>query len=207
MRVILVRHGLTELNEAGRYQGSRDIPLSDQGRWQAAQVAGRLAAEKIDAVYASDLSRAYDTAVIVAEQHRLPVQKVPAFREINFGHWEGLTGGEIVAEFGQEIYDLWLYRPAESVIEAGDNLHDFAERVSQGWRSILAGHGEDDTVVIVAHGGVFMVLGCLLMGRSLNDIRKYYQHNAAISILTVEHGKAGFELLNCCAHLEENQES
>src|SRR5579884_1391455 len=92
--LLLVRHGETDWNAEGRLQGHTDRPLSDFGRRQAKELAERLSGERVDAIYASDLARARETAEIVGERLGLPVVIDPDLREKNWGSWEGLTGDE-----------------------------------------------------------------------------------------------------------------
>jgi probable phosphoglycerate mutase len=94
-RVIAVRHGETEWNVATRIQGQLDIGLNETGREQARRVARALAGEALDAVYASDLQRAVDTAQAIAAQAGLAVQTDAALRERGFGEFEGLTWAEV----------------------------------------------------------------------------------------------------------------
>ncbi|MFQ5344173.1 MAG: histidine phosphatase family protein, partial [Anaerolineae bacterium] len=90
-RLILVRHGETEWNRTGRYQGFARTSLNERGHWQAEQVARRLAGWEIDAIYASDLPRAYQTAEPIARRLDLPISMTVALREVDVGEWEGLT--------------------------------------------------------------------------------------------------------------------
>src|SRR5436190_1312043 len=90
--LLLVRHGETDWNAAGRLQGHTDRPLNEYGRRQAKELADRLAGEGADAIYASDLSRAKETAEIVGERLGLTVVIDADLREKNWGSWEGLTG-------------------------------------------------------------------------------------------------------------------
>jgi probable phosphoglycerate mutase len=92
--LLLVRHGETDWNAAGRLQGHTDRPLSDYGREQALRLADEIAGEQFDAIYASDLARARETAEIVGERLHLPVVLDPDLREKNWGTWEGLTSTE-----------------------------------------------------------------------------------------------------------------
>src|SRR3954452_24611267 len=92
--LLLVRHGETDWNAEGRLQGHTDRPLNEYGRRQAKELAARLAGGHVDAIYASDLSRARETAEIVGERLGLTVVIDPDLRETNWGTWEGLTGDE-----------------------------------------------------------------------------------------------------------------
>ncbi|MGE5544906.1 MAG: histidine phosphatase family protein [Bacillota bacterium] len=201
MRLILVRHGSTIWNAEGRYQGTIDIPLSDQGRREARMVAERLRNEDIKAVYSSNLIRARETAEIIASPHGLPVKVIPELGEINFGDWEGLTAQEIKDRFGEDAYRTWLTDPVNADISRGDHITEFAERVVQGFNQIIQAHPED-TVVIATHGGALMVLGCHLHGEDLSCFRKYYHHNAAISVVEVEGDVFRIKQLNCQEHLQ-----
>lgn len=202
MRLILVRHGTTIWNEEGKYQGVIDVPLSDKGRQEAKRVANRLQNEDIKAVYSSHLVRARETAEIIARPHGLPVKVIREIGEINFGDWEGLTSQEIIKQFGEDAYRLWLEDPGKVEISGGDRLSDFGERVVKGFNQVVQAHPED-TVVMVTHGGALMTLGCHLHGEDLTCFRKYYHQNAAISVVEVEGDICRFENLNCQEHLQD----
>src|SRR5689334_18268303 len=94
-RVLAIRHGETDWNVDSRIQGQLDIPLNARGRWQAGRLEAALVDEPIDAVYASDLQRAMQTAAPVAAVAGRPVRAEPGLRERSFGAFEGLTFGEI----------------------------------------------------------------------------------------------------------------
>jgi broad specificity phosphatase PhoE len=98
-RILLARHGETEWNRLGRWQGHADPPLNDLGRRQAEILAEQLAGDTVSAVYSSDLRRARETARIVAERIGLPVTEDSALREIDVGSWSGLTRDEVRERF------------------------------------------------------------------------------------------------------------
>lgn len=201
MRIILIRHGSTIWNEEGKYQGTIDVPLSDRGRQEAEMVA-EIAGRKIKAIYSSNLGRARETAEIIARPHGLPVQVIDELGEINFGDWEGLTAQEIKDKFGEQAYRTWLEDPVNADISGGDRITDFAERVIRGFDRIIHAH-RDDTVVVATHGGALMVLGCHLHGDDLSCFRKYYHHNAAISVVELEGDVFQIKQLNSREHLRE----
>jgi len=97
--ILLARHGETDWNREGRWQGWADPPLNDTGRDQARALADQLRATPFDAVYSSDLQRAHETAVIVAAPHEVPVVADRGLREIDVGSWSGLTRPEIEERF------------------------------------------------------------------------------------------------------------
>jgi len=145
-----VRHGATAWNAERRFQGQSDVPLSDEGRRQAQAIARVLAHETVDAVYASDLSRALETARIVAEPHPVAVRADPRLREFDFGAWEGLTWDEIVAS-RPHLQSLERTRAAVYEPEGGETFARVRERVAAVLSEILAaGSGH---VVVVTHAG------------------------------------------------------
>src|SRR3990170_2183319 len=99
LRLLLLRHAETDWNRERRYQGWTDTPLSAAGLGQAEAAARLLAGSRLGAVWASPLRRARDTAAVIAAPHGLEVQTDPAFREMRFGPWEGLTASEARARF------------------------------------------------------------------------------------------------------------
>jgi broad specificity phosphatase PhoE len=141
--LLLVRHGETDWNREGRVQGHSDVPLNDTGRAQARALAARLAAERVDAVYSSDLRRARDTAQEVARASGHTVTTTPHLREKHFGSWEGLTRDEILSGDPDALSGPW---------GDGETRDEMADRVLHALRGIAARH-EGETVVVVSHGG------------------------------------------------------
>jgi probable phosphoglycerate mutase len=133
--LLLVRHGETDWNAAGRLQGHTDRPLSDYGREQARRLADELAGEEIDAIYASDLARARETAEIVGERLRLPVGLDRDLREKDWGTWEGLTSTERL--------DVEL---------VGESTEEHQRRMFAALGLIAAKHPHG-RVLVVTHGG------------------------------------------------------
>jgi 2,3-bisphosphoglycerate-dependent phosphoglycerate mutase len=133
--LLLVRHGETDWNAEGRLQGHTDRPLSDYGRRQARQLAEELADEPLDAVYASDLARARETAEIVGERLGLPVTLDPELREKDWGTWEGLTPTE-----------------RERVELVGESTEAHQKRILRALEQIAMRH-PDGRVLVVTHGG------------------------------------------------------
>jgi alpha-ribazole phosphatase len=150
LHLLLVRHGETEWNKQRRYQGQADIPLSSLGMQQAALVAERLAKEEIDAIYASDLKRAWQTAMLIAEQKSLSLYPEPRLREMNFGVLEGLTWDEAEKKY-PKMLKAWL-KDYNQPPEGGEAMDVFSARVLSLRDDLLKKHN-DQKILLVAHGG------------------------------------------------------
>jgi broad specificity phosphatase PhoE len=142
-RILLVRHGETDWNLDRRLQGHADRPLNETGREQARDLAAELADEPLDAVYSSDLSRAEETARIIAEARGLDVTALQSLRERHFGTWEGLTDEEIHERFPDA---------ADGVLGDGEPRDELDRRVLGALERIAEEH-PDGTALVVSHGG------------------------------------------------------
>lgn len=161
--LLLVRHGETEWNQDGRFQGQTDIPLNARGHEQALALAAALAAEPIVAIYASDLCRAHDTAQPLADRLKLPIVITPDLREASFGSWEGLTFAEVRA-LDPITAEGWLRDPVRHRPHDGETREAIVTRVMGAMRRIAEQH-PDGTVAIVTHGGpVKCAVMCALEG-------------------------------------------
>ena len=124
-RILLARHGETDWNRLGRWQGHADPPLNEAGLSQAAELAERLAGDGIAAVYSSDLVRASETARVVADRLGLDVVEDARLREIDVGSWSGLTRAEVEQRF-PEGYARWL---DGEIGHDGETREELTERV------------------------------------------------------------------------------
>lgn len=201
-RIFLVRHGETEWNKSLRYQGHRDIPLSDVGRKQAEKIAARLSTEKIDAAYSSDLSRALETAKAIASFHNLDINIVTELKETNFGRWEGLTYKEIDEQF-HEVMDGWRTNPMDTKIPGGESLGEVAQRCRAGMEKVIS-ENPGKNVLVVAHGGIIRIIVSTVLGMQLNDYWKIKQDNVSLNIIEFyDNDSAIVCLLNDTGHLNK----
>jgi broad specificity phosphatase PhoE len=152
-RLILVRHGETEGQSSVRYYGVTDVPLSALGRAQAHAARARIPGETFEAVWASTLSRAWESARLIAPRH--PVRIESDFREIDFGRWEGLTREEIELA-DPDLHAEWQRKEPGFEFPGGESRSLFRDRVACGLRS-LRGSGVQSALV-VAHKGVLRTL-------------------------------------------------
>ena len=180
-RLIVVRHGETAWNVDTRIQGQLDIGLNATGVRQAQQLCQALADETVAAVYASDLSRAWDTARAVAGPLGIEVVAEPRLRERAFGQFEGRTFADIEANSPDEAR-RWRTRDPEFEPEGGESLIVFRQRVTAVAAELAARH-PGALVVLVAHGGVMDVLYRAATGQELQAPRTWHLGNAAINRL------------------------
>ena len=164
LRLFAIRHGETAWSHARRFTGARDVPLTEWGRRQSEALATALAKAPVAAVYTSPLERARACAEAIAKPHRLGVHVEPAFREMAFGAWEGLTR-EDVAALAPDAMTAWRQAPDRVVPPGGEGLGAVAARVAEATARLLAAH-PGDTVVLVSHAIVtrLIVLGALGLG-------------------------------------------
>ncbi|NTU82101.1 MAG: histidine phosphatase family protein [Chloroflexales bacterium] len=204
--VYLIRHGETDWNLAGRWQGHADVPLNELGYKQARIVARRLAREGVqfDAIYSSDLARAFQTAWEVGAAVKVPVQLLPNLREIDLGTWSGLNYNEIKVTHPTEI--ALLEQGQDIPRGGGETLSALRKRVVEAVDAI-ANHHEGATLGLVTHGGCIRML--LAHAESFHgDGFKRFPHIGNTSITIVRISPAGWEIVcaNDMSHLEEEHQ-
>ena len=151
--ILLLRHGQSTWNAEGRWQGQSDPPLSELGREQAEEAAGKLAGIGVTGVVTSDLARARDTGEIIARALGLdPPRQHPDLREYDVGDWEGLTRPEIEQGWPDQ---LAAWREGRLLATpGGETRSGFLERIMAGLRRVAANDELGDVAVVVTHGGV-----------------------------------------------------
>ncbi len=199
MKLLLARHGQTDWNIAGRYQGQSDIPLNPTGCEQAKRLAKRLSAETIHAVYSSDLSRAKNTAQAIANIHQLQVQTDSRWRELNFGEWEGMTYKEMSAH-SPALFEAWMMNPRHTPTPNGETLDELSKRVASAFDEVKNKH-KDQTVLVVSHSGALQALLATLLGIDLNRYWQFKISQASLNELQVFPDGVALSLLNDTTHL------
>jgi broad specificity phosphatase PhoE len=185
--LLLARHGQTDWNAERRWQGHTDRPLSERGREQAEALAERLAGVELVAVYSSDLSRARDTAAVVAERQALEVRASPELREVDVGSWAGLTRAEAEARF-PEAFARW--QEGHPGWEDGESYEAMTARVVRAAREIAAGE-PDGPVLVVTHAGPIRALHAAALGIDIHTYRRLrpVEPNARLSAVCVVDGR------------------
>ncbi len=166
--LILIRHGETDWNIQGRWQGQEDVPLNQHGLQQAQQTAESLANTNIDAIYASDLTRAVDTAKPLSRLTGLPIQLDSRLREIHQGEWQGLLISEIQSRYS-DLFKKRIDNPLEVAPPGGETVRQVWERVSQALNEIVQKH-PNNTIAIISHGFVIAVARIHLEHRPLENV-------------------------------------
>jgi broad specificity phosphatase PhoE len=185
--LLLTRHGETEWNRTHRWQGFTGPPLNEVGRQQADELAARLEAFDIDAIYSSDTVRAVETAAIVGARLGLEVTQDPRLREVNFGEWEGLTRHEINERYAG-AFSEWDARKLAAPT-GGESDVAMAERVIEALSEIAAKH-DDDQVLVVTSGGPIRAAQARAGGVDQALARLHFEtlDNCAVLELVVRHG-------------------
>ncbi|MFT7585772.1 MAG: broad specificity phosphatase PhoE [Cellvibrionaceae bacterium] len=194
--IILIRHGQTDWNLQGRWQGDTDIPLNATGKAQARALAARLVSWPIENIYSSDLQRAAETSMTLADSLSLKPIFDAGWRERNLGELEGLTRKEIAEKFPH----LTLPRQFVETRE-GETYTIFRKRVVNAFDRIMEKH-EGQTTAVVSHSASLRVLISYIL--EIPD-RIYAPFslggNTGLSRVVIEDGRAQLTLLNDTSHI------
>jgi probable phosphoglycerate mutase len=180
-RILAIRHGETMWNVDTRIQGHLDIGLNDTGRWQAELLGLALSGEPIAAIYASDLSRAHDTALAVSRSTGVPVRAEPGLRERCFGEFEGRTFAEIELELPEQA-KRWRQRDPAFTPAGGESLLVLQARVLTTAARLAARH-PGEQIALFGHGGVMDILYRAATRLDLQAARTWALGNTAINRL------------------------
>ena len=203
MKIMLVRHGLTEWNNLGKMQGSSDVQLSPDGLHQARLLAAHCPFHTADAIYSSPLSRAETTAMILSNKFNVHVQLVPELRETCFGDWEGKFLRDI-AKDDPINFEKFFMQPEELKIPNAETFKQTQLRAMDAVQKIIDKHSAEKNshIIIVAHGAVNRTILCSFLDMPLNKMWSLAQFNTAVNILREDDGNWIVELVNSTAHLE-----
>jgi broad specificity phosphatase PhoE len=199
-RLFLVRHGATQLTAENRFSGAVGVDLSDEGRFQAAQLGDRLRHEGIGALYCSPLSRTLETADIIGKAVGLQPESRDGLREISHGRWEGLTRAEVEAQFGDE-YASWEEDPFTFAPEGGESGVAVLARALPVIREIVTRHA-GERVLVVSHKATIRILLSSLLGFDARGYRdRLDQAPACLNVLDFRDAvRARLMLFNDTSH-------
>lgn len=204
----IIRHGQTDWNLEGRWQGKADIPLNNTGREQAQRLAGHLHRRRIrfDAIYSSDLLRAWETATLIADRLDVTLAPLPALQEIDVGAWSGLTRDEVVSRF----HDLWERLHSGEDIPRGGDGETFGQLYDRvvGAVERLTSERPGQTIALVTHGGP---VRALLLHAARDKVgvlpRPLHVGNTSLSIIACMANDWRVLAINDMSHLDSAVEA
>ena len=203
-RIILIRHGESLGNAERRLLGHTNRDLSELGYKQAMATAKALQNEKIDAIYSSDLLRAYNTALPHALMRGMTVIPTEELREVMLGKWEGMLVSDVIKEYGDMYEKEWLgnygcfrFPEGEGTIQAGKRFYEASKRIAE--------ENDGKTILLVAHAAVIRSFVSIIKGIAPEDIAKTlpFPSNASYSELTYEIGEFSVVSFSVDDHLKE----
>jgi phosphoserine phosphatase len=206
VRLLLVRHGETEWNRQGKFQGLIDVPLNDNGRVQAQKASQFLKEVALNFAVSSPMLRPKETAEIILQSHNnVKLELQDGLKEISHGLWEGKFEKEIEQEFPGEL-ERWRTVPASVQMPEGENLQQVWERSTATWQAIVQSAIEKQlqTGLVVAHDATNKTLLCHILGLSPENFWNFRQGNGAVSVIDYPFGLNGLPVLqamNITTHL------
>ena len=203
-RIFLIRHGETNWNKEGRFQGQIDIPLNDNGKFQANKAFEHLEPINFNKAFSSSMERPYETAKIILQHKKdLEIKKLESLKEINHGTWEGKLESEIKEEW-PNLLKLWHDKPEEVVMPNGESIKDVSDRSIKAFKEICSSQKHNDSTLVVAHDAVNKTLICFLLGIDFSNIWTIKQGNGGITVIDIfDDPEKGYVIssLNITTHL------
>ncbi len=198
--IYLVRHGQTAWNKEELFRGRTDVPLDETGLRQAELTGEYFREVKIDAIYSSPLSRAWQTAESIARVHHLTVSPLEGITDMSFGSWEGHSHQEI-RERDRETYCLWREEPHRVRLPGGETLDEVRFRAMAALEEVVRLNAQK-TIVLVSHRVVNKVLLCGILGLDNSHFWQIVQDPTAINLIQYQDGKYILCLMNETCHLK-----
>ena len=183
-RIILVRHGETNWNKEGRFQGQIDIPLNDNGKKQARNASEYLKGIKFNKAYSSSMIRPFETAKIILKNTNLKINKIDELVEISHGLWEGKLEEDIKGKWPKLLED-WHKRPETVIMPEGESIIDVSKRSISAWENICESQENDDITLLVAHDAVNKTIICHILGLDCSNIWMIKQGNGGITVIDI----------------------
>lgn len=202
--VLLIRHGETDWNATKRMQGHIDVPLNDEGERQALALSVCLQDERLDALIASDLQRASQTAQVIAQRQTLPVQLDAGLRERCYGAFEGLNYSDIADRYPQD-HAAWQAREVDAVFPPGERMAESLRQFHQRSIAAILHHAQrhqGQKIALVAHGGVLECAYRAARSLPLDAPRDYAIPNASINRFIIVNGVLTLIAWGDVAHLD-----
>ena len=187
MNWYFLRHGQINSNLNKVYSGRSDEPLNTHGLEQAHRVAELVSQQSIDRIISSPLARAGQTATVVAAANNLKVSFDPAFNEMIFGPWEGLSEARVKQQYPLE-WTLWNSQPQELKLRGRETLEQLQARVIAGMRHVEAetkAEGKGNSILVVSHVAVIRVVALYAQGRPLSEYKSIEVDNCQLFPISI----------------------
>ncbi len=182
-RIFIVRHGETNWNKEGRFQGQINIPLNNNGKDQAKKASEYLKEINFNKAFSSSMDRPYETAqIILKNKSDLEITKIEKLVEISHGLWEGKLENEIRNEW-PELLKNWHEKPEEVVMPEGESIEEVSKRSVKAWEEICLAQKNKDLTLLVAHDAVNKTLICNILGIDFSKIWMIKQGNGGITVI------------------------
>jgi broad specificity phosphatase PhoE len=183
----LIRHGETDWNRDGLYQGQADIPLNATGLEQARETAGELGRIDVSfaAIYSSPLLRARQTAEVTAQRMGMGVREDKRLMEIHQGEWTGKDYRSVVVQFGDPLKADGIRDTVHDRAPGGESVAEVAERMRAAADDISSSH-TDEQVLIFTHGLALATLYCQAKGIALEQVYRHIPQNGQVTVIEWE---------------------
>ncbi len=196
-RLILVRHGETNWNKEGRFQGQIDIPLNENGKEQAMAASNFLRKVSFNKAFSSSMSRPFETAKIILNNHpNLRIECLRGLVEIGHGQWEGKLETEIRETWGK-LLDKWKTSPETVQMPNGENIQEVWTRATNCWEQISETLSQNETALVVAHDAVNKTILCHLLGLTPKNIWMIKQGNGGITVVDIPTDPSQLPIVTC----------
>jgi len=200
VKLVLVRHGETDWNKEGRFQGQHDIGLNQRGLLQARETAIAAVTWRPTAIWASPLVRTMQTAGEISRLVGIPVSPEPGFKELQLGRLEGVTGEEMRRNWPQ-VYQAWRQDPGDVVMPGGESIAQLQERAWQAVLRLEQSHSENDVVVIVSHNFALRTIVAKVVGTPLSRFHAMSLSLGSIGVLESDRRGRRLVSYNSTSHL------
>lgn len=203
VKLFLIRHGQTLWNKEGRYQGNRDIELTEEGIKQAGFTAEYLSDVDFSNIYSSPLKRAMDTANIINKTNEKKDLKIiirENLKEMHFGKWEGMKFEQLGKEFHDEFQN-WLRDPYNYCPAGGESFKQVKKRATEEIENIIKESEDGSNVAVVTHGGIILSILVYWLQIPLSRWRSIVLNQGAINIAVIDRGFPYISTVNFTGHL------
>ena len=200
MKLVLVRHGETDWNKLGKFQGHADIELNERGVAQARETATAVVGWQHSAVYSSPLHRTMQAAQEISHLGGMPVVEVPGFMELGLGDLEGVTGEEMRARW-PELYDAWRDDPASVVMPNGESLPQLQERAWNALMELEQAGADDGALIVVSHNFAIRAMVAKILGMPVANFHRMSLSLSSICVVDIDQRGRRLMCYNSTCHL------